>query len=212
MPFMEFNLTESFQQFCQTVNGIINGVTQQNNQGEITLRITGDKMVSILCHGESCTNHNNSYTKELVIRWINSLASQLSCCFSQEYNANNYSATLHESSFDYSAFAIGLVGTFALCTSLYLFLKALCKNSNHNQTLERVRAKGNIYTLPKEERNRQTVGIIPRTSEERVEILSENTEEENQGEEHIYENVAISTNMETLQSTTVLPQSEVTRL
>ncbi|WDM85229.1 hypothetical protein K6025_05285 [Ehrlichia sp. JZT12] len=91
-----------------------------------------------------------------------------------------------------------------MCTGIYFSFKILREMSNCNQALERVIARNNIY-IPFKGRREQTV-------EERVEILSENIEEVNQEEQHIYEYPDTLINVETCQPITDLSLHEITRL
>ncbi|WDM85222.1 hypothetical protein K6025_05250 [Ehrlichia sp. JZT12] len=146
--FSNHNLSNFFNQICQTVNEIINGTIQQNNQLQSSISFFYEA-TSTFCHGNSCT-HQNHYCgyKRLVVHWINLLTSQLKNCFLQEDNGINNIASNSptiiscDSRFNHSAFINGLVGAFIICTGIYLAVYCV-KKFTPNQAL---RARNNIYT------------------------------------------------------------------
>ncbi|WDM85227.1 hypothetical protein K6025_05275 [Ehrlichia sp. JZT12] len=194
--FKEHDIVVFFNQICQIVSGVFDRNVPLKDQLQITLNIIGNKIFSILCFDRPCTyQYRGPNEKKLATHLISLLTSQLKNCISHKDSAvsTDHSAILCKHSFNYSAFINGLVGGFIVCTCIYFAMYY-----DKKFTLRQLRARNNIYT----ERRKPLVKFVPETSNERVEILPENAEENK--EEPIYEDVSTTINIETCRPITVV--------
>ncbi|WDM85231.1 hypothetical protein K6025_05295 [Ehrlichia sp. JZT12] len=212
MFFSKHNLTNFFYRLCQTVNEIINGTVQPDNQLQSVLSISRyNEIVTEFCQSKFCTSERHGRNKvRLVSSWMNFLTSQLKNCLAQKNYTGKYthpSKTIIycDSNFNHYSFTDGLIIGLAVCTIL-CFSMYLIKEFASKQPLRTKKARNNIYTSFKGKREQIVEPTTPRTLEEEVEILSQNTEEEDK-EEHIYENVDTSIKVASCQLITTSVQS-----
>ena len=232
------NVSSFFTHLCQAINtySITNSTTASEDFRSVLGFNRGGGIITQFCQNISCINQTHIYNPlRLAKYWLNSFDFRLKDCafWGNDIGLNHTTPTTPTvkpcKNFSYIMFTIGMVIAFVACAYFYFLMLWIRKEFTHTPPLrESRRHLNNTYVW------HRTEGIsnrhITRIPEERVEIIYENAEEEDQEEhiydyiyenaeeedqeEHTYDYIDPSTlvNVENCQSIAPLSQHETTRL